>query len=117
MEKTLEENSPQFQPSELINFLIDDDNPDKAIVMQSIQDYRIRFEGGNGNSQEEAIVMCGVKKSQLGIILELGYLQKLGRLPYTQKRYCPSKNRILEGFQFQDGTWTWFDITEWFGKL
>ncbi|KKR05324.1 MAG: hypothetical protein UT33_C0011G0034 [Candidatus Peregrinibacteria bacterium GW2011_GWC2_39_14] len=109
--------TPQFQPIDLIREGMSDSDARKANVLKFFSDHDIHFEGSDGSSQEEAIITCGIPNTMLGIMIETMYLQKLGKYPYTKQEIKQVEGRQIESFEAADGTKTWFDVTEWYGKF
>ena len=88
----------------------------------SAQKSGLRFEGGDGSSQEKAVIIKGAKNSEAGVHSEYDWLRK--KYPgYQMKRQslqsAGGKSYDVLAIHTKDGKDldVWFDITEFFGKF
>jgi hypothetical protein len=82
----------------------------------------LRFEGGDGSSQEKAVIIKGARNSEAGVHSEYDWLRK--KYPgYKMKQQSlqssGGKSYDVLAIRTKDGKDldVWFDITEFFGKF
>ncbi len=81
----------------------------------------ISYKGGNGSTQQEAIIILGAKNEPEGVDAEYDYLDgKYGEYQLVSQEFIGEavKQYDLLRIQLPDGTDKdiWFEITEFYGR-